>query len=84
VVCLAGDGAGEALAFAAGEADDDAAAGLAFVSAAEAASGAQMRAAIQALLIRNVLFFIIWFWLRVALDPLELTGERCFSSGGVT
>ena len=59
MLCLVADAAGEALVFAAGEADEEAAAGLAFVSAAKAAGGAQMKAAIQTLLIRNVLFFMI-------------------------
>jgi hypothetical protein len=64
------DWAGDALAFAAGEADAE----VDFFSAAEATSGAQMSAAMQTLLIRNVLFFIIYFWLRIALDPPELNG----------
>jgi hypothetical protein len=63
VFCLAG----EADVLAAGEADAAGAGELAFFSAADA-NVAQISATKQALLITNVLFFIVLFWvLKVAL-----------------
>ena len=61
--------AGEAAADAAGEAE--AAGELVFFSAAKLTSGAQMRAAITALLIWNILFFIVLIsgLVTVALGP---------------